>query len=57
MSKKVIYDNGYSSLVAEYDGELIQLIQKIDDEEFGRVTLYEEEFEKLKGFISSLQEK
>lgn len=57
MDEKVIYDNGHSSLVAEYGGELIQLIQKVGHEEIGRVTMYEDEFERLKEFIGSLQEK
>lgn len=51
MIKKQIYDNGLSRLVAFYDGELIYLDQYFEEEQIGKIVVYDYEFDEIVKFI------
>lgn len=52
---KVIYENGFSSLEVNFDGELIELVQFAEGEQVGYVSLYVDEMEKLIEYTKTLK--
>jgi hypothetical protein len=50
MNKRVIYDNQSSRLIAETDGEIVQLTQELEGIVTGVISLYIDELEKTLEF-------
>jgi hypothetical protein len=51
MKSKVIYDNGNSKLIVEYDGEIVSLKQELDGVFNAEIYLYQDELEDILKFI------
>lgn len=53
MGNEIIYENNEGALEVNFDGELIELVQTYEGQVIGSVSLYKDEFDKLKNFIDS----
>lgn len=51
MAEKVIYDNGSSRLIANFDGEIVRLDQELEGEMNNQIFLYVDELENVHDFV------